>query len=488
MNEDELYMKNNNVIQKSMGWSLFSEIAAKFVTPITNMILARILTPDAFGVLAICNMLVSFMDIITDAGFGKYLVQHDFKNENEKYLYADVAFWSNFIISVLLFLIIILNRTGIASLLGNSNYSTVISVASIQLIFTSLSSIQTGLFRRQFDFKKLFITRLAVAITPLIVAVPLSFITRSYWSLIIGNLAGAFVSSFVLTIMSSWQPHFFYSFSLLKEMFSYSFWSLCEGLANWAIFWIDTFMVTNVYSEYYIGIYKNSANMVMSIMGMISASMSPVLLSVLSRVKNDSKKCYALFLDIQRIMLYLVIPMGIGLFCYRNIITYILFGNQWSEAADIVGGWGLMMMCSVAFYSFPAELYKSRGVPRVLFLFQCTYLFFLIPVCLITVKKGFWIFVYIRCLCILEQIFMSLIFLRITFKFNILRLLKNMLFPVSASLSILISYCVFKPIMNTNSIEALCMCISALIYFSTVALVFKNDLLRAKNEMQDVKL
>ena len=111
-------VKNNkNVIQKSMGWSLFSEIAAKFVTPITNMILARILMPEAFGVLAICNMFVSFVDIITDAGFGKYLVQHDFKNEKEKRSYADVAFWSNLTLSILLFVIILLNRTAISRLL-----------------------------------------------------------------------------------------------------------------------------------------------------------------------------------------------------------------------------------------------------------------------------------------------------------------------------------------------------------------------------------
>lgn len=247
---------NTSVIQKSMGWSLFSEIAAKFVTPVTNMLLARILNPNAFGVLAICNMLVSFVDIITDAGFGKYLVQHDFNDDQEKHAYADVAFWSNLTISVALFLLIILNRTKIAGLLGNTEYSTVISVASIQLVFTSLSSIQTGLFRRQFDFKKLFITRLAVAITPLVVAVPLALAMRSYWALIIGNLAGAFVSSMVLTVMSSWKPHLFYSFSILKEMFSFSFWSLLEGLANWTIFWVDTFMVTNAYSEYYTGIYK----------------------------------------------------------------------------------------------------------------------------------------------------------------------------------------------------------------------------------------
>lgn len=476
------------VVQKSMGWSLFSEIAAKFVTPVTNMILARILTPDAFGVLAICNMLVSFVDIITDAGFGKYLVQHDFKNEKEKHSYANVAFWSNLTVSVVLFLLIVFNRKSVAGLLGNTDYATVISVASIQLIFTSLSSIQTGLFRRQFDFKKLFITRLSVAITPLIVAVPTAFILKSYWALIIGNLAGAFINSLILTVMSPWKPHFFYSFEVLKEMLSFSFWSLMEGLANWAIFWFDTFLVANIYSDYYTGLYKNTANMVMSIMGMISASMSPVLLSVLSRVKDDTKNFFELFLDIQRIMLYLVIPMGFGLFCYRDIVTYILFGSQWAEAADIVGAWGLMMMCSVIFYSFPAELYKSKGIPKVLFMFQCTYLIVLVPVCLMFVNIGFWPFVYARCLCVIEQVLMSLIFMKVTFKFKIHELFSNMLYPFLASLSIIITYLIFRNFMNTSLLEVIAMCASAGIYFVIVAIFFRKDLIKTREKIQDVRL
>ena len=72
-------------------------------------------------------------------------------------------------------------------------------------------------------------------------------------------------------------------------MFNYSFWSLCEALANWAIFWVDTFIVGSMFSEYQLGLYKNSTNMVQSIMGMLSASMSPVLLSALSRLKNSKR-------------------------------------------------------------------------------------------------------------------------------------------------------------------------------------------------------
>ena len=372
---------SSNKIQKSIGWSLFSEIAVKFVVPITNMILARVLTPDAFGVVAVCNMLISFVDLITDAGFGKYIVQHDFENDKDKENYINVSFWTNLGISVVMTSLIIIFRVQMATMLGHREYANVISIASIQLIITSISSTQTAIFRRNFEFRKLFIARISVAIAPLVITVPLAIILRTYWALVIGNLCGALVNSIVLSVFSNWKPSVYYSFKLLKKMFSYSFWSLCEALANWTIFWVDTFIVGNYFSEYQLGLYKNSTNMVQLIMGMISASMSPVLLSTLSRLKNNPEKYKKAFLNIHSLIIYLVAPMGIGLFLYRKMATLLLFGSKWGEASNIVGAWGLMMMCSVIFYSFPAELYKSKGIPQMLFLSQCIYLLFMIPIC-----------------------------------------------------------------------------------------------------------
>lgn len=405
-------MAKDKTIQESMGWSLFSEAAVKFVVPITNMILARVLTPDAFGVVAVCNMLVSFVDLITDAGFGKYLVQHDFESEEEKERYADVSFWTNLGISALMTALIILFRFPIASFLGHRDYGNVIAIASVQLMITSVSSIQTALFRRQFEFKKLFAARISTAAAPLMITVPLALALRSFWALIIGNISGALVNAIVLTAFSKWRPGFFYEVRILKRMFNYSFWSLCEALANWAIFWVDTFIVGSMFSEYQLGLYKNSTNMVQSIMGMLSASMSPVLLSALSRLKNSKKEYCDAFLSIYHLILYLVLPVGAGLFLYRETATLLLFGSQWSEAANIVGAWGLMMLCSVTFYSLPAELYKSRGIPRILFLFQMLYLAVLIPVCIVSAGYGFWIMVYARCLCVLWQMVISVIFMK----------------------------------------------------------------------------
>ena len=209
---------DNGVIKKSVTWSFSSEIAAKLISPVINIILARILLPSDFGVVAVCNMVVSFVDIITDAGFGKYLVQHEFVDEKEKNDSAVVAFWTNLAISVLLWVAILANAKGISSLMGNVEYYKVLPIACLQLIFTSFSSIQIGLLRREFSFKKLFYVRIAVSFVPLMITLPIALIFRSYWSLIIGNLSAAFINSVLLIIVSKWKPRMFYSIDLLQKM------------------------------------------------------------------------------------------------------------------------------------------------------------------------------------------------------------------------------------------------------------------------------
>ena len=78
--DNKLYSKVGNATK----WSAITEILSKIVTPISNMLLARILAPEAFGIVATITMITSFADVFTDAGFQKYIIQHQFKDEKEK--------------------------------------------------------------------------------------------------------------------------------------------------------------------------------------------------------------------------------------------------------------------------------------------------------------------------------------------------------------------------------------------------------------------
>lgn len=464
---------------------MISEIAVKFVVPITNMILTRILTPDAFGVVAICNMLISFIDLISDAGFGKYIIQAEFSSEEEKDNYINVAFWTNFLISLFMVIIIILFRDYIAGVLGNKGYARVISISGLQIIITTISSIQISILRRNCDFKKLFIARLSVAIIPLIITVPIAIVMKSFWALIIGNLFTAAFNSAILSVLSRWKPKLFYRYEILKKMFNYSFWSLCEAVANWTIFWIDTFIVGRIFSEYQLGLYKNSAYMVQSIMGMLSASVSPVLLTILSKLKCNDKKFRETFINIQNLILYLAIPMGIGLFIFRKTATIILFGYSWIEAADIVGAWSIMMMFSVIFYSMPAELYKSKGIPRMLFIFQVMYLVVLVPICYFSTEYGFWAMVYIRCICVIWQVILSIIFIRKIFKINLYEYFSTFFIPIMGTLCMACLSIVYKLFFDTLLSDILGIIVGILVYISFIIVFARKEIYKILKILKD---
>ena len=89
-------------IKKAAKWSSISELISKLVNPITNMILARILAPEAYGVVATLTMIITFAEIFTDAGFQKYLIQHEFSDDEDREHSTNVAFWTNLTMSLML--------------------------------------------------------------------------------------------------------------------------------------------------------------------------------------------------------------------------------------------------------------------------------------------------------------------------------------------------------------------------------------------------
>jgi PST family polysaccharide transporter len=237
-------VSSNNINQKvgkATAWSSITEIMAKLISPIVNMVLARLLVPEAFGVVATITMVISFAEVFTDAGFQKYLIQHDFKDEDELNKSTNVAFWTNLSVSTLACIIIFIFRHQIANLVGNPELGNSISLASILIIIAAFSSIQMARFKRDLDFKSLFVCRIISAFIPFFITIPLAFILKSYWALVIGTLSINLFNAVYLSVKSKWKFKAFYSFKLLKEMFSFAVWTLIETLVIWLTSNVDIF-------------------------------------------------------------------------------------------------------------------------------------------------------------------------------------------------------------------------------------------------------
>lgn len=418
----------NRKIGNATKWSSLSELCAKLVAPISSMVLARLLTPEAFGVVATLNIIISFTDMFTDAGFQKYLIQHEFVSEGDREESTTVAFWTNLIISLVLWAIIIIFRHRIAALVGNPDKGNVLAFACMVLPLTSFSSIQMALFKRDFDFKSLFYARMVGVFVPLVITIPLAFLLRSYWALILGTIAKNLADAIVLTIRSKWKPHLFYSITKLKEMFSFSMWTLFEQISIWLTTYIGTFIVGIYLNSYYVGLYKTSMTTVTQFTTLITAATTPVLFSALSRLQNNKEEFEAVFLKFQRLVGLLIIPMSIGMFLYRDFLTRLLLGDQWLEATTFIGLWGLTSSLGILLNNYCSEAYRALGKPKISLFVQIVHLVFLVPALTVSAQKGFEALYWTRSMIRFQMYITQLLVLYYITKISFVKIVRN-LFP-----------------------------------------------------------
>lgn len=457
-------------VVSAVKWSAITEVVAKLVLPLTSMVLARLLTPEAFGIVATITMIVSFAEIFTDAGFQKYIVQHNFKDQEDREQSTNVAFWSNLVMSLFLWLVIFIFDEPLAVLVGNPGLGYVISIASASIPLAAFSSIQMANYRRDLDFKTLFKARMIGLIVPLVITIPLAFWLRSFWALVIGTIAQNLVNAIVLTIFSTWKPKFYYSFEKLKEMFSFTIWSMIEAISIWLTHYVDIFIVGIALSQYYLGLYKTSMSIVGQITALITSITTPVLFSSLSRLQDNKAEFERLFLRFQKIVALLIFPIGVGLFLYRDFITVILLGKQWAEAAYFVGLWGLTSTVAIVLSHYCSEVYRALGKPKLSVLAQWLHIIVLLPVVLISVKYGFKTLCTARALVRLEMVVVQLIIMHLFVKLSPWKMFKNVSYPAMATIIMAVVSLLLSFVSNSAWWSVISILICFLVYIAIICL------------------
>lgn len=467
-------MEEENISKKigsATKWSSITEVTAKLVSPITNMVLARLLTPDMFGVVSTVNIIISFTDIFTDAGFQKYLIQHDFKSNQDKNNSTSVAFWTNLFISLILWIIIIVYRDSLAVLVGNPDKGIVIAVACCVLPMTSFSSIQMALYKRSFDFKTLFYARIIGIFIPLIVTVPLAICLKNYWALIIGSIAKELANAIILTTRSTWKPSWYYRVSTLKEMFAFSMWTLFEQISIWLTSYVGTFIVGIYLTSYYTGLYKTSMTTVTQFTTLITAALMPVLFSTLSRCKNNPILFREYFLKFQKVMSIFILPMSVGIFLYRDFITSVLLGSQWKEASMFIGLWGLTSCLGILLNNFSSEAYRALGKPKISLLVQVIHLCFLIPILRWAAIQDFETLYWARSMIRFQMYITQIIALYIVVRISFMQILKN-IYPALIASIFMGVFALYMKQISQSFIWSLISIFLCIIFYSIILLSF----------------
>ncbi|MDB4192164.1 lipopolysaccharide biosynthesis protein [Flavobacteriaceae bacterium] len=455
-------------------WSSITEVLAKLFSPISTMILARLLTPEAFGVVATITMVIAFAELFTDAGFQKYLIQQEFESDDDLIKNTNVAFLTNLFLSIILCCLIIVFRDWIAMSLGNDKLGLAIGVACISIPLSAFSSIQTALFKRDFDFKTLFTVRTVSLIIPLLITIPLALLYRNYWALIFGTLSLKLVNAIYLTYKSRWKPKLFYNFKIFKQMLSFTLWTIVESVFIWLSSYVGILIVGLKLNVFYLGLYQASMTLVVQIITIGVSAITPVLFSTLSRLQGNEGEFKRIFLLFQGAVAFLVIPLGLILFSYRHFITLLFLGDQWGEATEFVGLLGLTTAFTIVYSHLYSEVFRAKGKPKLSLLLQLSFLFFFIPSISVAVNYGFKTLYITHSLLQLIMIIIGSFMMYYIYKISLLDMLRGTAVKIIVGLLMFFISLILRQVSTSFYWDVLSIVFCALFYFGVLCSIKKE--------------
>jgi O-antigen/teichoic acid export membrane protein len=324
-----LYQKTTN----SIKWSALKIVVPRLINPLVMMVLARILVPENFGMIATAMIVISFSQMFWDAGLSRALIQTD-----EPVLrVANVVFWSNLILGILVYVIIFLMTPLLSVYFNSPQIILVIRILSIQIVIMSLTTVQDALFTRDLNFRPLFLAGTASSILSGLVSIILALYGLNVWALVLGTLLGSLLNLLLLWTRSTWRPTVQVDWLLAPKLFRFGFWIVGLSLMGWIINWFDSLLVGRYLGVTDLGIYRTGVTIISMLFSLVVAPISAVLFPSFSRLQNDRIKIAKYFHDVNKIIISLVVPIGVGLFLVSNDLILFLVGEKWDGLGAVIG-------------------------------------------------------------------------------------------------------------------------------------------------------
>lgn len=347
-------------ISNALKWSFLSELATKAIQPIVFVVLARLLTPEDFGVMSSALMVMSFSQIFWEAGMGKALIQR----QNYTDQAANVAFWVNIGLGVVIASVLFIAAHSIAiKFFHDERVTDVIRVMTAQVFLGAFSSVHYALLQKEMGFKKLFWVRFTTVSIPGMASIPLAWNGVGYWALVVGSLIGQTAQVIMLWNVSTWRPKISLDIKVAKELLKFSALVGVSGILSWFYGWADSLIVGMSLGSHDLGLYRTGAQLSTMIYALIFGPVIPVLYSHLSKINAQKKDLSEIVQKIMRFFVLMALPIAMLIFSIRNEIELYVFSDRWIGVGIVVGVMAITYGIS-NISSINGEAYRAIGKPK----------------------------------------------------------------------------------------------------------------------------
>jgi O-antigen/teichoic acid export membrane protein len=383
---------------RSVKWSFLYNLVPRFITPFSTMILAALLSPADFGLVAISTFVVALSRILVDLGLSKAVIQR--KSEVDEA--ASICFWINLSISILLYLILWVAAPSIALAYHNNEVKNVIRVAALSLPLYGSASIPKALLTRKMEFRSLFWVNSSFLIIQAIASVILALTGIGYWAMILGQLIGLAFSVGLAWLFVHWHPGFTLNWPMLRSMLGFSLWVMVSSFQNWLVLYADNVIAGLFLGVESLGVYSLGYNIAILIPGFLVASLGDVAYPSFCKLQEDPRKVGEDLVKLQALIATFLFPIAFGLSAIAPTAIHLLYGQKWNYLGTVIAILVIMPGLS-CIWSLNENAYQAVGKPELWTKLAGFSLLALLPMLWFSAPYGLLVFTVVRFLggCIL---------------------------------------------------------------------------------------
>ena len=306
-------------------WRFLERIGAQGVTFVVSVVLARLLDPTVYGIVAIVTVFTTIMQVFVDSGMGNALIQ---KKDADDIDFSSV-FYFNLFMCAILYLLMFFAAPFIASFYEMPELTRLIRVMSLILIISGVKNIQQANVSRNMLFKKFFFATLGGTIGAAIIGIWLAWKGFGVWALVAQNLFNAFVDTVILWITVKWRPRLVFSFQRLQGLFSFGWKLLASGLLNTVYMELRQLIIGKIYTSEDLAFYNRGNQFPNLIVQNINTSIDSVLFPTMAKDQDNRSRVRDMTRRAIKVSSYLMMPLMMGLAVCAEPIVRLVLTEKW---------------------------------------------------------------------------------------------------------------------------------------------------------------
>lgn len=319
---------NNNLKNKTISglvWSFTDLMGNQGIQFIIQVILARLLLPEHFGLIGMILVFIAISNSIIDSGFTQALI----REQNATQTDYSTVFYFNMAISIIIYFCLYISAPTISSFFGEPELIIILRVLSLGVIINAFAIIPRAMYVKEINFKVQMKVNMSASIISGVIAVALALSGFGVWSLVIRTLAMNIVQSLLLSISKKWLPSLIFSLASFKRLFGFGWKLLISGLIDTIYKNIYFLIIGRQYSASQLGYFTNASKLRDMASQTLTSAIQRVTYPVLSSIQDDEERLKNGYKKIIKIAAFIIFPLMVGLAAIGDPLVYIIFGEKW---------------------------------------------------------------------------------------------------------------------------------------------------------------